>query len=108
MAAPPARRGERTDAPAHLLREAVIDGVRDEEDQEAGHALPVASPDRPQRARTDGRHAETTKGPVSTHRALRNVAGNTTPVSRCRAAGGTSPGTDEAGVSVWIPLAYPA
>ena len=24
------------------------------------------------------------------------------------AAGGTSPGTDEAGVSVWIPLAYPA
>jgi hypothetical protein len=25
-----------------------------------------------------------------------------------RAAGGTNPGTDEAGVSVWIPLAYPA
>src|SRR4051812_50095494 len=35
-------------------------------------------------------------------------AGNTTPVLRCRAAGGTSPGTDEAGVTVWIPLAYPA
>ena len=33
---------------------------------------------------------------------------NTPAGSVVGAAGGTSPGTDEAGVSVWIPLASPA